>query len=273
MNILKYNIPVALAAVMFGLASCDNIAEDDRFVDYDRPTVERKIVIFEFTGQRCRNCPAGAAAGHSILENNPDDVFAINLHPENTQYTLPLGNLKLTSPAATFLYQYYQPSAFPAACINGGQPINNTFTWSSEVSTALSMSSPATLNLTTEYNAETRELTVNYNSKFNEYTTKEVLVQLYLLEDGIVGMQQSSTGLIRDYVHNHVLRTTLYNDWGNSLGDYFEVEQEVSGTASITLSEDWDASECTVVGCLISAGDKSFLQAAGADVVTDSNNE
>lgn len=272
MNLTISKTSLILAASLPFLAACDNIAEEDRFLEYDRPPVERNIVIFEFTGQTCRNCPDGAAAIHNILESKEGQVFAVNLHPENTTYTKPLGNIRLTSPEASFLYNYYQPQGFPAACINGTAPNSNPLLWGGFADDALAMPAPASLELTTEYNKVSRELTIHYNTTFDVYSEYEILLQLYIVEDGIVGMQQSMNGLIRDYVHNHVLRTTAYKDWGLSLGDTFAVHQQISGDVSVTLDDSWVADNCSVVGCLIKESDKTFLQTNGAYITSDANN-
>ncbi len=263
-----YGFSAAMAASMMLLSSCSNVPEDERFLPYERPQVKSSIIIFEFTGQMCRNCPEGAATVHNIMERNPGAVFAINVHPENTTYTRPLGGLVLTSPASTFLYEYYHPQAFPAACIDGGEPINNTFLWGKLADEALHVDAPATLELTTEYDADKRELTVHYDIDFNLYTTYETLVQLYIVEDGIVGMQQSNdNGLIRDYVHNHVLRTTMYDDWGYTLGSLFAVEEKLDGEVKIKLDEGWVAENCSVIGALRRGADKMVVQAAEAKVI------
>lgn len=264
-----YGFSAALAASMLLFASCSNIPEDERFLPYERPQVKSSIVIFEFTGQMCRNCPEGAATVHNIMERNPGAVFAINVHPENTTYTRPLGGLDLTSPASSFLYTYYHPQAFPAASINGAEPVNNTFLWGKLADAALNEASPATLALSTEYDADKRELTVHYDVDFNLYTTYETMVQIYLVEDGIIGMQLSQDGLLRDYVHNHVLRATLYDDWGYTLGSLFAVEEKVEGDVKIKLEEGWVPENCSVIGALRRGSDKMVVQAAEAKVTGD----
>lgn len=62
----------AVACVALALVSCDNIDENNRYLDYDsgiidtpddgngddRPTsVQRAVLIEDFTGQMCVNCP------------------------------------------------------------------------------------------------------------------------------------------------------------------------------------------------------------------------
>lgn len=266
MNIRNKAIYSGALLALLGLGACDNIDEADRFLPYERPEVARKILIYEFTGQRCRNCPDGAQAVHSIQANNPGSVFAVNLHPENTVYTRPMGGLDLTCPEATFFYQYYTPSAFPAAVIGGAAPNYNIFSWSTAVDDIITIAAPATITLKPAYDETSRLLTVDYSVDFNEYTTYPISVQIYVIENGIVGSQSVEGHTVRDYVHNHVLRTSFYEGWGHNIGDAFHVEQSVEGSASVTLKDNWVADNCQIVACILSDGDKSVLQAEGCEL-------
>lgn len=261
----------ALAATLFG--ACSEVPEDDRFIDNPRPQIQKKVAIFEFTGQRCTNCPEGAAVVHSLQETFPGQVFAVNLHPENTQFTIPLGNIQLTSPAATFLYQQFKPGAFPAACIDLTAPVTNTMQWSSLVRTALEQPSPATLLLNSDYNPDSRELTVEWSAEFNQYTTQEMYIQLYLVEDGIVGFQIANGKPVADYVHNHVLRNTFYPEWGLAIGNSFEIGDNPQDAATITLDQGWVPENCQVIACLLDAS-HIVRQAEAIDAIyseTDTN--
>lgn len=260
---------LAGALIIPALSACDNIPEDERFVDNPRPKVERKVVIYEFTGQRCTNCPDGAEAVHNLQTIFPGSVLAINVHPENTQYTVPLGGLDLTCKYSTFLYDHYKPAAFPAASINGAAAINNIVQWSTETNAAIALPAPATIDLHTEYAEANRELKVNYSISFNEYTDRELLVQIYIVENGIVGMQIANGRIERDYIHNHVLRTALFEDWGESFGTTFNIGEVITGDKSITIDDKWVAENCEVIA-VVATTDHSVLQAQDAPLGGDS---
>ena len=49
---------ILLAALVLG--ACNNIAPEDRFIEVASATVKRKVLVEEFTGQRCLNCPEAA---------------------------------------------------------------------------------------------------------------------------------------------------------------------------------------------------------------------
>lgn len=272
MKFLKFPVISSALACMALMAACDNIPEDERFIDNPRPTVSRKIVIYEFTGQRCKNCPEGAQTVHDLQAAFPGKVLAVNLHPEKTQYTIPLGKLDLTSPYATFLYKHYNPTAFPAACVNGGSAMLNVNLWTSTSTAALEEPSPATVSLDVNYDPATRTASVDYDVVFNDFTTEEMLLQIYVVENGIVGPQNVNGKNVMDYVHNHVLRTAMFEDWGHSIGTEFAVSESVKGSASVQLNDKWVAENCEIIACLLKAGDKIVVQGEDAPLCPADDN-
>lgn len=267
-NIFKSYLPKSLVMAATVCASgcmftaCDDVAPEDRYEKVERPEIARRVLVQEFTGQGCINCPAGAATVHLLQEQNPGAIIAVNLHPENTQYTRPMGGLQLTSPLATTWFQYYKPAMLPGAVVDGAEPNTSVPTWNDAILSALKVKSAADLSLTSEYNEATRELTVHYTAHFNNIYSSPLAINIWVTEDGIVGPQYSGTNIVRDYVHNHVLRTSLTGDWGVEVAKSFIPEDEFTGSFTITLSDAWKAENCNVVGFLQNPSSKSVEQSA-----------
>lgn len=253
---------LTFAALSLLATGCDNVDEADRFIKVERPEIARKVLVQEFTGQGCINCPQGAALVHSLQAEYPGAIVAVNLHPENTQYTRPLGGLKLTSAEATVYYQYYKPSMLPSAVIDGQAPLSNVSLWTDAILQAIARPSAADLNLTTEYDAATRELKVTYHSKFNDVYNAPLAINIWVMENDIIGPQYSGANIIRDYVHNHVMRATLTGEWGVAVADSFIPEDEYTATFSIALDESWVAENCEVIAFLQNPSSKTVEQSA-----------
>lgn len=275
MKSLRHILLLATAAAGASLfTSCDNIDENDRFIPVERPKVERVVLIQEFTGMRCANCPNAAAAIHDLQSVYPDNIIAVGWHPEDTPYTRPMGGVDLTCPTATTYFNYYSPASFPNALINGGTALDDNYAqWSTKAIAMMATPAPLTIDATSDYDETTRELKVDYNLKFNQMYTSECSVLVWIMENGIVGPQVSGSQTIRDYTHNHVLRAALNGDWGQTLGSYFETEQTVSGTASIKLEEKWKAENCQIVVFVYQNSSKNVEQAFLLDVIPTQNEE
>lgn len=244
-------ISLSLGLLVCGaaLSSCDDIPADDRLIEQPKLEIRRNVLIQEFTGQRCSNCPQGAAAVYAIQEANPDAVIAVCLHPERTSYTRPLGGLDLTCSVATAYYAYYQPAGFPSAIINGqNPPLTNTIMWSGNVSTELEKGTSVNIEVAPSFDASTRELSVDYTLDFSSQVDAELNLNVWIVENGIIGQQYQSSGApIQNYVHNHVLRGSMTDNWGISLGNSFDLLTQPYGTLKMTLPDEWVAENCEIV--------------------------
>ncbi len=240
----------ATLAMIAMMASCDDVKEDDRLIKVERPEIARKVLIQEFTGVNCVNCPTGASTVHDIQELYPESVIAIGMHPGGTGFSGPIGTFNLNSDLARVYYDYYKPAGFPAAVIDGQAPITNITAWSGAVHDQLSQPAPADIELTPIYDASSRTLTVDYEVTVNNVYSKPLNINIWLVENGIHGPQKSGNTIIIDYEHNHVLRTSLTGDWGNKLNSSFIPEEVYHGTVSIVLDENWVAENCQLVGFL-----------------------
>ena len=68
MKIKNLFLGVATAAMAMAAASCSNIDEGDRLIYVKPAEVGRAILIEDFTGQKCINCPTGTEIINSIVE-------------------------------------------------------------------------------------------------------------------------------------------------------------------------------------------------------------
>lgn len=263
-------------------AGCDNIAEDDRYITVEKPVVEnpRTLLIMEFTGNNCKNCPNGAAMVDQIKEDDGSGrVISVGLHPYGdintnpvfSKYTMPdLQDLR--SQAATALYDYYKPSGFPTAIFNGliSSMSGSIPEWMQKASEALAVSAAMSITASTTYDEASRKLDVDYSIEFGNNVGRRLNVTVWLVESGIMGTQTMPDGKLNlDYEHNHVLRASLNGDWGDSIGDDFHVGEIRNGNASMTLDEKWNASNCDVVVFVYADDDKEVEQALQIPVIAD----
>ena len=84
MNISRLSLLLAFAG--FGLTACDNVDEGERFegpLDLEEVLAksEKNVLIEDFTGQRCTNCPNAAQKIHEFQEQyGKDRVIAVAIH-------------------------------------------------------------------------------------------------------------------------------------------------------------------------------------------------
>lgn len=79
MNKIFYSL--ATVAVTASLFSCDNIAEGDRLIYVAPVEVSKNVLIEDFTGQRCLNCPTATETIHGLQETyGGTKVIAVGLY-------------------------------------------------------------------------------------------------------------------------------------------------------------------------------------------------
>ena len=78
MNIKTY-ILFAFAALAF--MACSHIDEDERLIYVKPAAVQRSVLIEDFTGQRCINCPKASDEIKLLQEQyGEDNVIAVSVH-------------------------------------------------------------------------------------------------------------------------------------------------------------------------------------------------
>lgn len=280
MKVSKYIIGLLLFS---GVASsCDNIDEEDRHIKVEKPAIDnpRNLLIMEFTGNSCSNCPTGAAIVEQVQEEeSPGRVIAVGLHPYGNNYTDPVQSIytapekqDLRSEIATVFYNYYKPNGFPSAVFNGQKSSMSTSTgdWATIATKALEASSALTISATCEYDDETRLLTVDYTVEFLDDVFQKLNLTVLLVENKIMGTQTMPDGKKNlHYEHNHVIRASLNGDWGEELGASFDEGSKLTGRASMTLNEKWVAENCDVVVYAYLDENKEVEQATSVSVVSE----
>lgn len=262
-------------------SGCDDINEDDRYIKVEKPVIDnpRTLLIMEFTGNNCSNCPNAAAIIEQIKEEEaPQKVISVGLHPYGNFNTEPVPTIHnessiqdLRCQAATAIYDYYgKPNGFPTAIFNGlaSSMSGTSSNWKQKASEALTVPTYISMSAKCSYDNDTRELAVDYSVEFLDDINMGLNVTVWLVENKILGTQTMPNGRIDfNYVHNHVLRASLNGDWGEKLDPPFKEGGRKEGSASMTLREDWVAENCDVVVYVYRDDNKEVEQATSVSVI------
>ena len=266
-------IITVLAAVSF--FGCDRIegpylvpSENEEvtvtFPDLDVSSVYRKVLIEEFTGHRCQNCPTGHQKLEELHERFGDTLVAVGIHAGALAAPDVAGGYPydFRTEVGNELKQEFAIDGIPTAIINrypepGGWGVVR---WLSKIN-AVDRSKPlAAIQLINEYNAQAGMLKANAQVTLLEPCANQLRLAFYLIEDGIVKPQLNGTEYIENYVHNHVLRASLNGTYGTLLNTngYLETGKGYTLAHKINMSgHDWNPANCTVVAILYdrTAGD------------------
>jgi hypothetical protein len=207
------------------LGGSANAVSDTTYVESPVATRELKnIVIEEFTGVKCPNCPQGHVIIANIKAANPNRVVAVSLHPINgfgAQYSFSTQNF--TSQAATdLMIDYFTwPGFEPIAAIDRKLfSAENTILvdkakWVNYSAQQLTELVPVNLLLSKTYDTSSRELTIVVELHYIDSITEANKLTVLLTESDIVTAQLDGSTVDTFYTHKDIMRDFVTNMTGD----------------------------------------------------------
>lgn len=231
---MKKTLPLLICLILFFIISCDKVKRPIQTVA-PTPVVDtnkyiRKVLLEDYTGHTCGNCPPAAAQAEALSEQNGGKVVVIAVHAGDfaatktqypTSYTTTTGNDWDGSAG----FNISRGAGNPNGLINrksydGSNIIQALTKWSSSVSSALT--EPYILGLTIKpvYDAANRKLNVTVKAGFKTSYVGNTKLTLVLIEDSIIGPQTDyslNPNKVPNYVFMHMLRGSVNGSWGTTL--------------------------------------------------------
>lgn len=248
-----------LLALSLVLAACDHIADDDRLIYVKPASVKRTVLIEDFTGQRCVNCPKATEVIHQLEEQYPDGVIAVGIHSGPFARSMTGTRYALGTDEGDEYYSHWRLDRQPVGMVNRLR-VSDYTEWTAIVHEQVQLTAPLSIAVSAEIDPTTRQLTMHTSMMGTDGQVQGNL-QLWLVEDSIEAFQYLPDNTVnREYIHNHVLRCAINGTWGEPL-TLAEGEQKEVGH-QLALKEAWNADNLRVVAFVYN--DKGVLQAAQA---------
>ncbi len=199
---------------------------DTTYIESPVASAEAKnVLIEEFTGVQCPNCPAGHAQVVTLKSQYPGRVTGIALHPSNALgYPYPYSAQNLIDASSTTLLNYLGSPGFePCAGIDRQLFSNQTNIltdrnyWAGFTAQELALSPKVNILLSDAYNASTNVVTVVAELHYTQDVTQVNNITVALTEDSIVTAQLNGATVDTFYVHNDALRMLLTGNTGDNV--------------------------------------------------------
>lgn len=255
----------------------------DIFDDNDSIAVQR-ILVEEFTGHNCGNCPEAAYILDSLKNNiYKNQMILVSIHAGFFAEPYTSGNKYLAdyrTPAGDTYFNDFNVGGTPKAMINRNKSIinngNYAFSSSSQWNTvlnALKDSTPsAQILLSFIYDESSRNLSTAVKIPILKNLNGSFALVLYLIEDDIIDWQKIypnkpvpgyGTGDIEFYKHKHMLRANVNGTWGETvitsnaaIGDTL-----TRNYSAFNINSNWNIDNCYVVAYLYNTTTKEIIQA------------
>lgn len=240
------------------------------FDELDLGSVYRKVLIEDYTGHTCVNCPTGHAKLEELHGIYGDTLVAIGVHAGN--FAVP--TVEMPANFATEVGNQwcndFEVQAFPSAIINrvkyGSYFFAQVSNWHNAILQVDRSKVYAAIQLVPSDDND--RLLANAKVTIMEDITDPVQLNVILIEDGIVSPQLTSSGIVPDYVHNHVLRASFNGPYGKQLTENGLVENGKAYTRAYALNwnPEWKRENCSLVAILLNMNTKEVLQVEKIDL-------
>lgn len=283
----KISVILASLALVFAMTSCDKLKEpykieppvivvDTNLVQLtaeDTLNFDGKIVVLleDYTGVRCANCPEAAEIASQLQEQNEGHLIVLGVHP-NTAYQIPYNDVTdFRTEEGNDWNNYFNIDSYPSGTVNRKEAIGNP-EWTAAVNNVIGSDAPVRLIVKTAYNESEREVSLSVYSKFlTTVESDDVRLTLCMMEDSIVGPQQTTTGVNTNYMHRHVFRGTVDGlTWGRVLdinsGSTIESGRYFATNMKFNVDEKYNADQFYIVAFITDHNTRQVLMAAEAKI-------
>lgn len=254
----------ALAALVFFAMGCDKI--DNPHKPFYPSGGGKTVLIKDFTGVRCNNCPEAAATVHELQHQLGEDrVYIMSVHAG--ALAIPTGKFPdFTTEEGTIWYNDH--SSNPLFSVDHVSLTDGNTFYVGQVDAPLSAAlvEPQLFDIAINdtYDEATRRLTVENTFFAYGDGNGEYYATVCLLEDSIVGRQAvQGVGIDTAYVFRNVFRGTLNGVDGElvSSGPMF-VNDEFIMNSSMVIDSTFNADQCYIMTYIYDYQDGKILQTA-----------
>ena len=212
---MKIKVYITLLLATLLMQACGDIAEEDRLIYVKPAAVERSVLLEDFTGQRCVNCPNAADEIAKLHEQYGDAIIAVSIHSGPLGFRTNSRFLGLATDEGDEYYNHWNLEFQPVGLINRGAPAEFT-AWGTLIRDALQRPAPVDIDL---------EVTEN-DEGFNAHTKVKGVdgdtqgkLQLWIVEDDITafaavnGTWGEDISVKEGYTEERDVTLNFHDDW------------------------------------------------------------
>ncbi len=233
----------------------------------------KKILIEDFTGHTCGNCPKAAKQLHEIDSIYPGKIIGLGLHVGGYAAPTPGYNgsvsTSYTADYRTTVGELYDATfgasefGLPQGMFNRKEydAVNKTHlqfypNWKTYVAGIIAEPSVLDLQISSDYTSSTRKVCTAVRDSFLTTMSGTFNLVVLLTQDSIIDWQDYIGVNKSDYIHRHILRDAI-TPLG-ALGELIETGTLAAGTKHIkrfayTIPADYKGVVCDVSKCHILA--------------------
>jgi thiol-disulfide isomerase/thioredoxin len=255
-----YYIIITVIALQF-FYSCDKIEPTNGSHYYIADTISstgettgdsviKKVVIVDFTGIRCVNCPNAHETIHQLQSVYPGKIIAIAIHGTGLAYPISPFVTDLRTQDGNEIISTFGINAIPVGLIDhfDKEHLTQLTGWADEVDAVINETPQVGIKIDNTFNTGDSTTNIDIEITALQKFTESAKLFVFVLEDSIITRQASEEGDIENYVQLNVFRDALSDVWGDNIfangadEDFVETKN-----FSVKISANWDVNNCKIV--------------------------
>ena len=274
MKLIRYSFLACLLA--FSLTSCDIIEGDKICTECLAESEGKKVLIEDFTGHQCGNCPRAHEKLDEFKELYGDDLIVISIHAGGFASVFPaLGyEADYTTDMGDELEAYYEADleGLPIGMVNrrewpDGNVLQKFGSWGSQIGAILGESPSMGLEIEAAVSQDGTQLEIEVEAEyFGAANGQGHNLVVLITEDSIVSKQSDydlSQGYVAEYAHMHMLRGSVtQGTWGIPVkAGNIVAGEKVTKSLTQTMNPDWKPEKLHIVAYITDNVTREVLQA------------
>jgi len=241
-----------------------NLVDTSYIASQDVIALPKKVLISDFTGVRCPNCPKASLKIHEIDSIYPNRTVALAIHMFDNPLAMPYStDADYRTTAGTQIYNNLGKSlGLPSGGINQKKHpsetniLVNIDKWLTYTQLELIETSPVNITLSSKaVSGQNKTYIIQVKAEYSKSVSGANYLSICLSESGMVSFQKLPTGEIDSfYKHKHVLRSMLTNPAGDLLFNSPEKNRVIIKEYKIVVSDKWKEDKIEVIAYIHKSG-------------------
>lgn len=243
------------------------------------PPVVQKVLLEDYTGHTCGNCPGASVEAKRLKGIYEDRLVVMAVHANffarvqnDGKYTY-----NFATPTGEEWFTTFGLQSNPNGIVNRIPAAGSTAMyqgvakWGTSVGTQMAKAPQAGLHITTLYKPGNRAVQIKVRTQYLNALAGKYNLAVFITEDSIVKYQKNYgaaaggdpaylTGDVPNYVHPHALRAAVDGAWGHLNKQNPAANEVVESYFTYTLDPTWREKKCAVVAFLFNEQTNEIIQ-------------
>lgn len=272
---------ICLFSLSLLISSCDKIEKGNYLIDRgnnpidttSQDTVLKHVILLEeFTGVKCNNCPAANARAKELQSiYGEENLILLGIHAGNLATTGEKHPKAFNTPEGDELFSFFTLFGVPVGFINrvdypSNGIIKNENSWGTTIASEITREPVARITLNEDsYNSANLTLSVSGSVTTQpNFSGTNVKICLYLAENDIISPQTLADKTVDpNYEHDHVFRGSFTGTYGKPI-DLSSGSDTFS--ENVVLPADAVKENCEVIAFIYDGDTYEILQATALKI-------